>query len=71
MGNICRLSPSVFILLYVPKCVAPGSLVEIVCLPFVLQLAVLWKLLHGERAFQQQVDLKKYFKMDVYSHRNG
>ena len=71
MGNTCKLSPSVFILVYVPKSVAPGSLVEIVYLPSMLQLAVLWKLLRGDRAFQQQVNLNKYFKMDFYSHRNG
>lgn len=65
-----RLSLSVFILLYVPKSVALGSVVDIVYFPSVLQLSVLWKLLHGDRTFQQ-VNLSKYFKMDIYSHRTS
>lgn len=71
MGNTCGLSPSIFMSIYVPKSPAPASLIETAYLPFVLQLTVLWKLLGEDRAFQQEVNLNKYFKMDIYSHRNG
>lgn len=71
MGNTWGLNPSVFIACDVPKPLAPHPLVEM----FTFRLCCSWQRSGSycveTRAFQQHVNLSKYFKMDIYSDRNG